>query len=441
MIHRLFDDNQSVWLLGKTAYQPAPALDRDLELDVAIVGGGFTGVSTAYHLSERSPELGIGLFEARQLANGASGRNGGQMLNWVHGVDDRDLEAARRVYDTTSDGIAGILEVIHKHGLDVPHRRDGHLDVLTNARNAESAQAEVEELNRAGIPLRYLDPREAREQIELEGIVGAVLDPGGGQLDGVAFIRALRPVLESRGVRIFESTPILRIREGRTVELEAERARVRAKAIVLGTNAYTPHLGYFRGGLFPLHSHVIALAGPEDDGAWAARGWKQSSAFTDDRGRLAYATLTVAGQLLFGGGSNDAYDYVFGNGTGLGPPPERAVRACHRQLLDYLPRTKGLPLARKWSGPVALTLSRLPTMGVRGVHRNVFFALGFSGHGVTLANLAGRVLTDLYSGDAERWRGLPFFEQRLRFIPPEPFRWMGYQVVTRLTGRSPRVRA
>jgi glycine/D-amino acid oxidase-like deaminating enzyme len=77
-------------------------------------------------------------------------------------------------------------------------------------------------------------------------------------------------------------------------------------------------------------------------------------------------------------------------------------------------------------------------MGVRGAHRNVFYALGYSGHGITLANLAGRVLTDLYAGEPERWQGLPFLEQRLLPVPPEPLRWIGYQGFTRLTGRSPR---
>ena len=85
-------------------------------------------------------------------------------------------------------------------------------------------------------------------------------------------------------------------------------------------------------------------------------------------------------------------------------------------------------------------MTRVCTMGVRGDHRNVYYALGYSGHGITLANLAGRVLCDIYSGDDARWRGLPFYQQRLRYIPPEPLRWAGYQLYTRLTGRSPRRR-
>ena len=109
------------------------------------------------------------------------------------------------------------------------------------------------------------------------------------------------------------------------------------------------------------------------------------------------------------------------------------------RLLAYLPRLEGVSITHRWSGPVALTLSRLPTIGVRGAHRNLYFALGYSGHGITLSNLAGKVLTDVYSGADERWRGLPFYDRRLRYVPPEPLRFLGYHAYTRLTGRSPRV--
>jgi glycine/D-amino acid oxidase-like deaminating enzyme len=108
-------------------------------------------------------------------------------------------------------------------------------------------------------------------------------------------------------------------------------------------------------------------------------------------------------------------------------------------LADYLPETLALPLAYRWTGTLGITLSRHALMGVRGDHRNIYYAIGYCGHGVTLANLAGQVLTDLYSGTDERWRGLPFYQHAYPSLPPEPFRWIGYQTFTRLTGRSPRV--
>ena len=435
---RHLDENRSVWLAGKAPYVRAEALAGGRTADLIIIGGGFTGVSTAYHLSQRFPGKGIVLVEAREIANGASGRNGGQMLNWVHGFDPRSPEEAKRIYDATREGIESVLEIVGEHGLRVPLRREGHLDVLTSARAADESEKALQEIEGSGVPLRFLSRKELSEKIELDGVEGAVFDPGGGELDGLAYLRALRPVLEARGVSIFEGTPALRIREGRTIEVETPAGTLRAPAVVLATNAYTPHLGYFRSGLVPLHSHVLATE-PLTEDEWARRGWKSGANFIDDRSRISYGTMTASGRVLFGGGSNSAYQYVYANGTRSEGPSDRAASDMRLRLLGYLPRLEGVSITHRWSGPVALTLSRLPTMGVRGAHRNLYFALGYSGHGITLSNLAGKVLTDLYSGSGERWRGLPFFEQKLRYVPSEPLRFLGYHAYTRLTGRSPRV--
>jgi gamma-glutamylputrescine oxidase len=437
---RHFDENRSVWLAEKEPYVRAEALGCNLTADVVIIGGGFTGISTAYHLSKRFPEKGIVLIEAREIANGASGRNGGQMLNWVHGFDPRSPEEAKRIYDATREGIETVLGIVAEHQLRVPVRCEGHLDLLTSARAAEESEKALQEIEGSGVPLRFLERKELSEKIELEGVEGAVFDPGSGELDGLAYLRALRPVLEARGVSIFEGTPALRVREGRTIEVETPAGTIRARAAVLATNAYTPHLGYFRSGIVPLHSHVLATE-PLSRDEWALRGWKSGANFIDDRSRISYGTMTASGRVLFGGGSNSAYQYVYANGTRSQGPGELAASDMRLRLLGYLPRLAGVSISCRWSGPVALTLSRLPTMGVRGSHRNLYFALGYSGHGVTLANLAGKVLTDLFSGSDERWRGLPFYEQKLRYVPSEPFRFLGYHAYTRITGRSPRVHA
>ena len=112
--------------------------------------------------------------------------------------------------------------------------------------------------------------------------------------------------------------------------------------------------------------------------------------------------------------------------------------AVHERLLRYLPRAADVKITHRWTGTVALSLSRVCTMGITGKHKNVYYSLGYSGHGITLSNLAGRVLSDLYAGDDTEWKDLPFFSQRLLYIPPEPFRWIGYHVYSALTGKSPK---
>ncbi len=431
------DTNCSAWLADKPEYRPLPPLLRDAEADVAVIGGGFTGVSTALHLAARFPERRIVLLEARGLANGASGRNGGMVLNWVNGVETGTPEVARRIYDTTLMGIALIDGLIREHGLDIAWRRDGCLEVFTDEARAAAAAKRAEWLQAAGVPVRFL-PREALSAtLRLQGATGALLDPNAGQLDGVGYLRGLRQVLLDRGVDIYEGTPVLSVREGATCTLTTPGGQVSAKAIVLATNAYTPMLGYFKNGLFPLHSHVIATE-PLSAERQAALGWGGVAGFSDDLDRIAYASMTPSGRLLFGGGSNAAYGYPYGGGTAWAGNAEAGFAAVHQRMLKYLPGAAGVALSHRWTGPIAVTMSRVCSMGVRGEHKNVYYALGYSGHGITLANLAGRVLTDIYSGDDARWRGLPFYQQRLLYIPPDPFRWVGYHAFTTLTGKSPR---
>jgi glycine/D-amino acid oxidase-like deaminating enzyme len=431
---RVFDENQAVWREG-AAEEPEPTpLAGDATVDVAIIGGGFTGVSTAYHLSRRFPERGVVLLEARRLANGASGRNGGMMLNGVTDADDP--ETIIREHALTRAAMDGIEGVIREHGLRVRCRRAGTLRIATTARGAEEAHAAVERLG-GRLPLRFLAGRALDDTLRIRGAHGAVLDPTEGMLNGVDLIRGMRRVLAQQGVRIHEDTRVTAVREGATIELVTPRGTVRAKAIVLATNGYTPRLGYFRHGILPVISHVIATA-PLDEALLAATGLGGLAGFSDDRPRLAYATLDPERRLIFGGGATAAYGYRFANATAFAARLDDApARALRRELHARFPALAGVPIAHRWSGPLGLTRTRRCAMGVRGAHRNVYYALGYSGHGVVLANLAGRVLTDLYAGDHDPWRGQAFYMASPSWIPPEKFSWRGYQIITRVTGRSP----
>lgn len=435
------DDNLSYWVTQTPDYQPGAPLREDIRVDVAIIGGGFTGVSTAYHLSRRFPGRRIALFEARSLANGASGRNGGMMLNWVTGITDLSPEMTTRIYQTTQAGMQTILEIIQRHNLPVDHRVDGTLTVYTDPKRAEAAHAEAEFHQSLGIPMTFFDGAAARARINLSGVYGAVLDPQSGQINGAQLVRAMRPLLIAQGVEVYENTPVLKLTEGASFRLQTPNADVTAGAVVLATNGYTGKLGYFRDALFPLHSHIFATA-PLAPEQLEQLGWRAYAGYSDDLDRIAYSSLTSDRRVIFGGGSNAAYAYLFNDRTSFPGAPDSAARAfrhIEQTLYGYLPGAASIPITHRWTGTLGITLNRSPLIGVRGEHRNLYYAIGYCGHGVTLANLAGQIVTDLYAGDDGRWRGLPFVQPTYPSIPPEPFRWLGYQMFTRLTGHSPRV--
>lgn len=428
------DQNQAVWVAESETSRPAGSLAAPRLADIAIIGGGFTGVSTAWHLRKRHPDLGIVLLEARELGHGASGRNGGQVLHWVNGVTPETPDALRRIHSVTQIGIDLAEQLADHYAPPGTFRRQGCLEVYTDPQRAEAAHARVEAWREAGIAAEFL-PKSA---LAINGACGAILDPLAGRLNGFALLQAMRPALLAAGVAVYENTPVQRVRPGAEVLLETPRAEIRARAVVLATNAYTPALGFFRSGILPLHSHVIATA-PLADAEWSRIGWGDFDGFSDDFDRIAYACRTPGGRLLFGGGGNPAYTYRFGGALATGMrADDPAARFMHGLMTRYFPALAQTPIAHRWAGPLAITLDRICSMGVSGAHRNVYHALGYSGHGVALALLAGRVLADLYDGNHEAWSDLPFYQKRLLPIPPEPLRWLGYQAYTRATGRSPR---
>jgi glycine/D-amino acid oxidase-like deaminating enzyme len=425
MSHLPIDNNISYWIANNPEYCPLPALTKNITADLAIIGGGFTGVSTAYHFKHRYPEKRVVLLEAKALANGASGRSGGQMLNWIYGTP-RDDEMLRHVYQVTRAAMDGIEAIIREHSLQVSYRRDGIVRVLTCSRNAEQAHADVERLQKLDIPVQYLDKQALSQHIDVQGAYGASFDPSEGQINGAQFVRAMRPVLISMGVDVYEQTPVLSVHEGRTILLRTPQAEVHAEAIVLATNAYTPHLGYFRNMIVPIISHVFATTALSAE-QLKEIGWHNGAGLDNDHIRLSYLSLTKEGCIVFGG-SATGFDYLYNNGVSF-PPPKIQLDKMRRALSSILPASDHLVLSHRWSGAVALNSSGVSgSFGVRGEYRNIFYAVGYNGHGVTLSNLAGRVLTDIYSGNDQQWRGLPFYQPRALPMPPEPFRWLGAQL-------------
>ena len=430
------DVNRSIWSLDAEPYERSPALAGSVTADVAIVGGGLTGMSAAWHLARRCPGRRIVLLEARAIGNGASGRNGGQVLNWLNGVAHDTPDEARRDFAFTQAGVRLIEDIARAHAAPGTFTRNGCLELCTDARRAEAAHAATERLASYGVPVRWL----GRDEVRVPGVHGATLDPTAGRVDSLALLRAWKPALAAQGVAIHESTHVRRVEDGSSLRVVTDAGEVRAAALVLATNAYTPSLGFFRNRILPLHSH--ALATPVlDDATWSALGIGAFDGFSDDLDRIAYGCRTGRGRLVFGGGSNAAYAYRYGGAPVFAASPSATARsfaALRASMARYFPPLASLDPAACWTGLLDLTFDRAPSIGTTGSRGNVYYALGYSGHGLALGMQAGRVIADLYAGDHDAWRGFPFFQRRMPLIPPEPFRWIGYQAYTRATGRSPR---
>jgi glycine/D-amino acid oxidase-like deaminating enzyme len=247
----------------------------------------------------------------------------------------------------------------------------------------------------------------------------------------VLFLRHLRPILIEQGVQIYENTPVLKIHEGDPFRLITPHGDIRAKTIVLATNAYTGKLGYFRKKILPLHTHVFATPPVQRD----TLGWGNISGYADDHVHTAYSSMTDDGHIIFGGGAKNSANYRFNNQSVYDGSPHRAQHlfdAIRAKMTHYLPKSANLPMAYRWTGYLDMTFNLSSSIGKMPHNPNILYALGYNGHGVTLGNIAGRVLTDMYSGDDQQWRNLPFYQHTLPPVPLDPFRWLGYRAVNLL---------
>jgi len=426
----MIEANQSFWA---TTVQPGEAsvLQGVVNADVAVVGAGLLGVSAAYHLSRLFPRKRIVVLEARRVANGASGRNGGAVLALTARAtfDAMTGLAGRRgflppgyrdLWDRTAEGLDLFQEIIDRHGIDCGYSREGFLTLAASPRDAEAMARYAEAASRLGLPVRHLDAAACRRIVEAQGYHGGLLHPEGGQINPARYLCGLAHAARGLGVEIYENSPVIKIREGRTCGLGTPQGEVRSGAVVLAANAYAPRLGYFRHRVVPV-LNACAVTEPLGAEGLRALGWRGTRGFHDSSWMLWYLGVSEDSRLIIGGGD---VEYLYGGRTAHGA---RWLKRCRdrfaRKLLRLFPGARDLRIEHVWAGAIDATLDLRPAVGVTGAHRNVFYGIGYTGEGVNLAHLSGKIVADLVSGNRERWSGLPFVGRLPVRAPPDPLRW------------------
>ncbi|RMF73660.1 MAG: FAD-binding oxidoreductase [Alphaproteobacteria bacterium] len=377
----------------QTAGFPPPA--GRVRADVAVVGGGYTGVSTALHLAEAGVD--VVLLEARRIGWGASGVNGGQLgsgQRW----DVDELEAAfgitraRALWELAEEAKALVKERIARHDIAC-HYRPGILHVAHRPRFVPAYAALAEKLQREyGYDrIEVLDRSRLAEHIGSDRYFGGLYDRGAGHLHPLNLALGLAQAAHEAGARLHEAAPVQRYRRTREgLELETPQATVLAERMVLACNAYINGLEpRIRRYIMPIHNYIIATEplGKER----AQRLLPTDAAVADSKFVVDYFRLSEDGRLLFGGGES------------YRPDLRRDVKTFVRPfMLKVFPELADVRIDFGWGGTLAVTLPRLPDFGRLDGGR-VLYAQGYSGHGVALANLAGRLIAEALLGEPERF--------------------------------------
>jgi glycine/D-amino acid oxidase-like deaminating enzyme len=409
-----------------------PPLDANLQVDVCIVGAGFTGLWTAHALAQSDPTLRIAVVEKEVAGFGASGRNGGwcsalfatsdAALARTYGISP--MRAMRRAMQDTVD-IVGTTAA--QEGIDCHFAKGGTIVAARSEAQRARALAEVEESRQLGFDerdLRWVDATEARELVGISGMVGATVNPHCAALQPALLARGLAEAVNRRGVPIYEHTDVTRIevgQDGRSPIVHTTGGTVAADVVVRAVEAWTPTLPGYKRTLAPVYSLMVATE-PLGQDFWDSAGLPQRATFSDFRHMIIYGQRTADGRIAFGG---RGAPYHFGSTV---RPDFDDVSSVHNllrgTLTDLFPDLAPGQITHAWGGPLGIPRDWHSSVGFDR-STGLAWAGGYVGDGVSTTNLAGRTLADLITGADTEITHLPWVNHHSRLWEPEPLRWLG----------------
>lgn len=429
-LYEFFLDN--VWFDSVDLYSQAlnPPLKGAQQADIAIVGGGFAGMASAYHLIRRFPNKRIVLLEGACCGYGASGRNGGfadtGFIGFEGYYDEHGPEKGRAFYDAIHLGLEEIQGFVANHGVDCDLEMSGSMNLATEERHLALLQEHKRRFDAMGLPARLIETAELQQAIKSTRFLGALHDPSRGILNPGKLARGMKGVIEQLGVEVFERSKVMRIEPGRAVRIQTEFGEVRAPQVVLALNGYSPHVGYFRNRILPLCNYVVATE-PLSPAQIESIGWSGREGLADMRLQFMYFRLTRDNRIVFGG-EMSPYFYDSRPSSGNYAP---AITKLQRSILTTFPQLAGVRFTHAWGGTMGFTFDFWPSVGVLGDAKNLFYATGFCGEGVVMTQLAGKVIDQLVAGEESALTALPFVQKTLPYVGHEPFRYPAIKMYER----------
>ena len=427
-------DELSFWLeTCDDDLTPRPSLDGDLTVDVAILGGGFSGLWTAYHLLKQQPDLEIAIIEAEVCGYGASGRNGA----WcsprfpvdAHALIGRfGAAVARDTLTALQRTVVEIGEICKSEGINAQYRNTGLLGLARSEAQVAGLASTLAVYERLGLAsdMRMLSAEEAYERVHATKIHAGLLSGTGATVHPGRLVRRLARTVERHGARIFERTPATDVTTGADAAILTERGRVRArKAVVAAGEAYLTRLPKYRRALLPMSSMII-LSEPLNEAQWQEIGWQNGESLSSLVHTKNYLTRTADGRILYG---SRGAPYAFGSRMSEQAVRDEATFAWMRGCVrEWWPVLEDVRFTHAWGGYLGVPRDWMPTVSFAPASRSAQLG-GYTGRGVSTSALSAKLLAGLILNRPTGLESLPFHRSRAPSWEPEPLRWMGVRYV------------
>jgi glycine/D-amino acid oxidase-like deaminating enzyme len=418
-----------------------PSLDGDVDVDVAIVGGGYGGLWSAHSLLRADPALRVLVIEREMVGFGASGRNGGWCVGELAGglggaVATWGREAGISMTRAIIDTVDEIGRVVAAEGIECGFEPGGVLRLARTQPQLRRQRDEIDEYRHHGFGdavLRSLSAGEATDRLSAAAVLGGLHYAPGARVQPAQLARGLAEVVERLGGTIVERTVAIDVRPGSLAarpSVITDHGVVRADVVVRATEAYTRDLPGMRRALVPLYSLMVATE-PLDADAWDSIGLRGYETFADDRRMVIYGQRTTDDRIAFGG---RGAPYRFG--SGIDPATESRSDVHDRiaaALVELFPQLDGVEITHRWGGVLGVPRDWRPSVGLDR-STGLAWAGGYVGEGVAAANLAGRTIADLVVRPDSELVALPWVQHRSRRWEPEPLRWAAINGARRLAG-------
>jgi glycine/D-amino acid oxidase-like deaminating enzyme len=419
--------------MAREAGAPAPPLTGEVSVDVAIVGGGYTGLWTALALKARRPGLSVALIEASLCGSGASGKNGGKIHGYwaslqgmARNLGDDGALAVARAGTMAQDAIRAFATA---PGRDVWWREAGNLRVSCAPAQDAKIAGYVDTARRLGVPdaAQPLTADDVAHYCRSPVFRGGVFLPEGANLHPALLARALRKVAMDAGVAIYENTPMTDLDKGAPHRIRTPAGQIVAREVVLATNCDLASLPETKPHVSVFSSYAV-MSEPAP-AALEAMGWTGEEGISDMRMFLHYFRKTPDGRVLMGSGSGPIAFNGLTSDLRLREDPDSARRA-ERALRRLLPAFRDVPITRAWGRQIDVSADRLPFFKTIPGTR-IHFGCGYSGHGVNPTYIGGQCLASLVLNENDIWSNLPLCRRDLPTLPPEPFRTWGGRAIRR----------